>query len=145
MRSPFEIRGLPHKILSGLIGTLLVTWSIADGLDAQAISERAAARPVRSFEVVAQRFSFTPDHLEVTRGDHVRLTVRSADGTHGLAIKKLKLEIVVPKGGEPVVLEFDADQAGSFPISCSEYCGRGHSKMSGLLVVTESGAPATAR
>jgi cytochrome c oxidase subunit 2 len=133
------------EILSGLLGTLLVTWSIADGLDARAMSERAAPRPVRSFEVVTQRFSFTPDHLEVTRGDHVRIIVRSADGTHGLAIKKLKIGLLVPKGGEPVILEFDADQAGSFPINCSEYCGRGHSKMSGLLVVTESGAPATAR
>ncbi len=133
------------ELLSGLLGTLLVTWSIADGLDARAMSEQAAARPVKTFEVVAQRFSYTPDRLEVTRGDHVRLTVRSADGKHGLAIKKLKLDVVVPKGGQPVVLEFDADQAGSFPITCSEYCGRGHSQMKGLLVVNESGAAATTR
>jgi cytochrome c oxidase subunit 2 len=133
------------EILSGLLGTLLVTWSIADGLDARTMSEQAASRPVKTIELLAQRFSFTPERLEVTRGDHVRLTVRSADGTHGLAIKKLKLDIQVPKGGKPVVLEFDADQAGSFPITCSEYCGRGHSQMKGLLVVNEAGATGAAR
>jgi heme/copper-type cytochrome/quinol oxidase subunit 2 len=133
------------EILSGLLGTLLVTWSIADGLDARAMSQQASARPVKTFEVVAARFTFTPDRFEVTRGDHVRLTVRSADGTHGLAIKKLKLDVEVPKGGKSVVLEFDADQSGSFPVTCSEYCGRGHSQMKGLLVVNESGATGAAR
>ncbi|HEX7485183.1 MAG TPA: cupredoxin domain-containing protein [Vicinamibacterales bacterium] len=133
------------QILSGLLGALLVTWSIADGLDARAMSAQAAPRPVKAFEIVAERFSFAPNHIEVTRGDHVSLTVRSADGTHGLAIKKLKLDIQVPKGGEPVVVEFDADQVGSFPIACSEYCGRGHSQMKGILVVNEAGGPGTAR
>lgn len=133
------------EVLSGLLGILLVTWSIADGVDARATSDQAAARPVKDFEVVAQRFSFTPERLDVTRGDHVRLTVRSADGTHGLAIKTLKLDIQVPKGGTPVVLEFDADQSGSFPITCSEYCGRRHSKMKGLLVVAEPSATGAAR
>jgi heme/copper-type cytochrome/quinol oxidase subunit 2 len=100
------------EILSGLLGTLLVTWSIADGLDARAMAGQASSRPVKTIEVVAQRFSFTPDRVEVNRGDHVRLVVRSADGTHGLAIKRLKLNVEVPKGGKPVVLEFDADEAG---------------------------------
>ena len=68
------------------------------------------------------------------------MTIRSADGTHGLAIKKLKLDVRVPRGGEPVVLEFDADQAGQFPITCSEYCGKGHQDMRALLVVNEPGA-----
>jgi cytochrome c oxidase subunit 2 len=94
-------------------------------------------RRVAEFDVVAKRFSFTPDRIEVTRGDRVRLTVRSADGTHGLAIKKFKIDVRVPRGGEPVVLEFDADQAGEFPITCSEYCGKGHRDMKALLVVRD--------
>jgi cytochrome c oxidase subunit II len=131
------------EILFGLLGTVLVTWSIADGVDARPMT--ADARHVASIEVVAKRFSYTPDRIEVTRGDHVRLTIRSADGTHGLAIKKLKLEVQVPRGGAPVVLEFDADQAGQFPITCSEYCGKGHSDMKAVLVVNEPGSSGSSR
>jgi cytochrome c oxidase subunit 2 len=127
------------EILFGLLGTLLVTWALVDGAQARAASAPAAPRVV-TFDVVAKRFAFTPERLEVTRGDHVKMTIRSADGTHGLAIKKLKLDVRVPRGGEPVVLEFDADQAGQFPITCSEYCGKGHLDMRALLVVSEPGA-----
>lgn len=128
------------EIAAGLLGTLLVSWSLADR--PSAAPALAGTRPVKEIEVVAERFKFTPDRIEVGQGDHVRLTIRSADGTHGFAIKKLKLDVDVPRGGKPVVLEFDADQAGSFPISCSEYCGRGHSRMKALLVV--DGPEATA-
>jgi cytochrome c oxidase subunit II len=129
------------EIFFGLLGTVLVTWAMVDGADARTVPAATAPRVV-TFDVVAKRFSFTPDRLEVTRGDHVKLSIRSADGTHGLAIKKLKLDVQVPRGGQPVVLEFDTDQAGQFPITCSEYCGKGHQDMKALLVVNE---PAAAR
>ncbi len=132
------------EILCGVLGTVLVTWSLVDRVDAHVVPEQAGRRVV-SVDVVAKRFSFTPERVEVNRGDHVKLTIRSADGTHGLAIKKLKLDVQVPRGGAPVVLEFDADQAGVFPITCSEYCGKGHQDMKALLVVNEPGAAATSR
>jgi len=94
------------------------------------------AGAVKEFTVVAERFKFTPDRLEVNQGDTVRITVRSADGTHGFAIKRLRVEVVAPKGGQPATVEFVANQAGTFPITCSEYCGKGHSQMKGVLEVT---------
>jgi cytochrome c oxidase subunit 2 len=126
------------EIFFGLLGTVLVTWAMVERADARTATPPAPR--VVMFEVVAKRFSFTPDRIEVTRGDHVKLSIRSADGTHGLAIKKLKLDAQVPRGGEPVVLEFDASQAGLFPITCSEYCGKGHQEMKAVLVVNEPGA-----
>jgi heme/copper-type cytochrome/quinol oxidase subunit 2 len=130
------------EIMLGLLGTLLVTCSLIDRVDARGVTPQGH-RPVVAIDVVAKRFSYTPDRYEVTRGDHVRITVRSADGTHGFAIKKLRFDVEVPRGGEPVVLEFDADQAGEFPVTCSEYCGRGHHDMEALLVVREPGAAAS--
>lgn len=95
----------------------------------------AAQGQVKEFTIVAERYKFTPDHLEVTQGDTVRITVRSADGTHGFAIKQMKVDTSVPKGGKPVTVEFVADKTGSFPITCSEYCGRGHKQMKAVLEV----------
>ena len=92
--------------------------------------------PPRSFELIASRFKFEPDTVEVTEGDHVRLTVRSIDTEHGLTIKRLNVKIVAPKTGEAATAEFVADKAGIYEFKCSEYCGSGHGRMKGQLVVS---------
>lgn len=85
-------------------------------------------------EVTAKRFAFEPERIEVTEGDKVRLVVRSADGVHGIGIKKFKIEEKIPRG-ETVTIDFVASSAGTYPVLCSEYCGKGHEDMKGTLVV----------
>lgn len=86
-------------------------------------------------EVVASRFAFEPARIEVTEGEHIRLLVSSADGVHGVGIKKFRVDKTVPRGGEAVTIDFVASAAGEYPILCSEYCGKGHKEMTSLLVV----------
>jgi cytochrome c oxidase subunit 2 len=95
----------------------------------------AQADAPRVIEVIAKRFAFEPSQIDVTVGERVLLSVRSADGVHGMEIKKLKVKKEIPRGGEAVVIEFTAADAGRFPIVCSEYCGEGHEDMKGMLVV----------
>ena len=95
----------------------------------------AAASAPRTIEVVAKRFGFEPARIEVTEGERVRLVVKSADGVHGVEIKKFKVNKKIPRGGDPVTIDFVASSAGEFPILCSEYCGDGHEDMKGMLVV----------
>ena len=95
----------------------------------------AAASAPRTVEVVAKRFGFEPSRIEVTEGERVKLVVKSADGVHGVEIKKFKVNKKVPRGGDPITIEFVASTAGEFPILCSEYCGDGHEDMKGMLVV----------
>lgn len=103
--------------------------------------ERAASQDgaVKEFTVVAERFKFTPNRIEVNQGDTVRVTVKSADNTHGWQVKALDVDLLAKKGGRPETFEFVADKAGTFPIVCSEYCGKGHEDMKGLLVVHARG------
>ena len=89
----------------------------------------------RTIEVVAKRFEFEPSRIEVTEGERIKLVVRSGDGVHGIEIKKFKVDKKVPRGGDPITIEFVASTAGEFPILCSEYCGDGHEDMKGMLVV----------
>jgi cytochrome c oxidase subunit 2 len=89
----------------------------------------------RSFDVVASRFKFEPEVLEVDEGDHVVLRMRSSDTAHGLAIKEFKVKKELPDTGELVMAEFVASKPGTYRVECSEYCGKGHSKMRGRLVV----------
>ena len=95
----------------------------------------------REIPVVAKRFTFEPARIEVTAGEHVRLVVSSADGVHGVEIKKFKVNKKVPRGGEAVTIDFVASAAGEFPILCSEYCGNGHEAMKGTLVVAAKSTP----
>ena len=84
---------------------------------------------------MAKRFEFEPARIEVTEGERVRLVVTSADGVHGIEIKKFRVEKIIPRS-KPVTIEFVASEAGEYPILCSENCGDGHEEMKGMLSVT---------
>jgi cytochrome c oxidase subunit 2 len=117
------------------IRTLSAAALLAAGMAGLGSPGDIPATPPRSFEMIASKFKYEPATLQVTEGDRVRLTLRSADTDHGLEIKKLKVKVAVPKGGDPVTVEFVADKAGTYEFKCSEYCGSGHGRMKGQLVV----------
>jgi cytochrome c oxidase subunit II len=89
----------------------------------------------RVIEVVAKKFTFEPAKVEVTEGERIRLMVRSEDGVHGIEIKKVKVNKIVPRGGTPIEIDFVAPAPGTYEVLCSEYCGDGHEAMTGMLVV----------
>ena len=95
----------------------------------------ATASAPRVIEVTAKRFTFQPSRIEVKEGERIRLVVKSADGVHGLQIKKFGVNKLVPRGGAPVNIDFVASAPGTFEILCSEECGDGHESMAGALIV----------
>jgi len=123
---------------TGVTGASLTIVLAAAALAARAGSTSGQGE-VKEFTVIAERFKFTPNRIEVNQGDKVRVTVRSADSTHGWRVKALDLDLLAKKGGKPETFEFLADRAGTFPIACSEYCGKGHDDMKGVLVVHARG------
>jgi cytochrome c oxidase subunit II len=117
------------------IGTgLLALGAVAGDLVA------ARAAEPREIEVVARRFAFEPSDIEVEVNEPVRLLVRSADGVHGIEIKKVKVRKEIPRGGKVITIEFTPKEAGRFPILCSEYCGDEHDNMRGTLSVVANAA-----
>ena len=94
----------------------------------------AADQPVHEIQITASRFAFDPVLIQVNAGEPVRLVIRSKDGVHGFAIQRLKIDVQVPKGGDPVIVEFTAPTAGRYEIDCSEFCGSGHGRMKAALV-----------
>ena len=79
----------------------------------------------QSFTVVNVEYEgskmFVPATLVVHQGDHVKIKVinniKADPNQHGFAIPDYKIEKVVTRG-EPQEVEFDATQAGIFPIKC---------------------------
>ena len=89
----------------------------------------------RIVEVIVRRFAFEPATIEAVEGERLRVLIRSADGPHGFEIKKFKVSKEIPRGTEPVTIEFTASEIGTFPILCSLFCGDGHGDMKGALVI----------
>ena len=89
----------------------------------------------REITVVAKRFAFEPASIEVTEGERIRLRVSSADGVHGFQVRRLRINKLIPRGGQPVTIDFVAPAPGSYEILCSEECGDGHDEMTGTLIV----------
>ena len=118
-----------HALAVCLIGVLIAGF-------AQSRNAASQTNEPRVVEVVVRRFAFEPATIEAFEGERLRVLVRSADGPHGFEVKKFKVSKEIPRGTEPVVVEFTASEVGTFPILCSLFCGDGHDDMKGALIVT---------
>ena len=98
----------------------LIAVAVLIGAAAWTVNGAARQDAPREIDVVARRFAFEPARIEVAVGERVRLRVVSADGVHGLEIKKFKIKKEIPRGTTPVIIDFTASEAGEFPILCSE-------------------------
>ena len=100
--------------------------------DAPAGQEQVPNR--REFDLTAANYRFTPDRVEVTQDELVKLTVRSADVAYSVTIDEYRVSKRVPAGGE-VTFEFRADRAGEFAFYSNLTSDSRHRAMKGQLVV----------
>jgi cytochrome c oxidase subunit 2 len=99
----------------------------------------AAGQAPRVVRIVAERFTFSPSQVRVTRGTTVEFRLRSEDTNHGFRIPSRNIDVVIPKRGRgEVVVRFEATEAGRFAFECSKPCGAGHTVMRGEIIVEES-------
>lgn len=90
---------------------------------------------VREIEVSAKKYEYDPASIEVSVNTLVKIHLKALDREHGFEIKSIKDSCVKFKPSESVTLEFYADKAGEFEFACCKYCGLGHGKMKGKLIV----------
>jgi cytochrome c oxidase subunit II len=76
--------------------------------------------------------------LHVPKGKNVRVLIKSVDVLHSLYVPEFRVKMdAVP--GRYTDLWFKADYAGTFPVFCTEYCGKQHSDMLSQAIVHEDG------
>jgi cytochrome c oxidase subunit 2 len=76
--------------------------------------------------------------LHVPKGKNVRVLIKSVDVLHSLYVPEFRVKMdAVP--GRYTDLWFKADYAGTFPVFCTEYCGKQHSDMMSQAIVHEDG------
>ena len=93
---------------------------------------------VRTIDVSAERFSFTPSEIRTTVGTTLEIRLTSDDTSHGFRIVGTDVDIELPKRGRGrATVTFTPDRAGRYTFECSRLCGAGHEFMRGVIVVAE--------
>ncbi len=114
-----------------LLGVLAAGWAGTNRAAAQATSPS-----VHEISMTAKKYEFSPSVITVKKGEKVRLIITATDRDHGFKLDAFGINQVLKKG-DPATIEFTADKAGTFEFKCSVFCGMGHGKMKGKLVVEE--------
>jgi len=95
-----------------------------------ASASKASAGKVVEVKIMAKDFEYDKTVIHVKKGDKVKITLHSDDGGHGFTIPAYNVTI---NGNGSA--EFTANKTGKFEYHCSVYCGSGHTKMKGTLIV----------
>ena len=88
----------------------------------------------RDFTIVAKDHVFTPNKLEVSQDDLVKITLRSEERPTSFAIDAYRI-IKRAAGGTSITFEFRADQPGTFTFYCNLTTDPGCKDMRGTLIV----------
>ncbi len=119
------------RLVSGLLAGCTASPPVGPGSDSPPTPSTGETITV---DMVAQKFEFIPGTITANQGDTVILNITSTDVEHGISIPEFGVNTTIP-AGQTVTVEFVADQAGTFPFSCSVFCGGGHGNMKGTLIV----------
>ena len=117
--------------LNACFAALLLAGSMVRGCAAQSAAQTAGSEA----KMTAKKYEFEPNVITVKNGDRVKLVITALDHDHGFKLEAFKIDERLKKG-VPTTIEFTADKVGTFPFECSHFCGVGHGRMKGKLVVT---------
>lgn len=113
---------------------LVVASVVAAALGTSGTEAQEQAPNRREFTVVAKDYTFSPNRLEVSQDDLVKITLTSHDRPSSFAIDAYRL---IKRAGrdQTIAFEFRADQAGTFPFYCNLTSDEACKDMKGTLVV----------
>lgn len=101
-----------------------------------ALSVAQAQAPATRIAVDVRKFAFAPAEIRVKKGQVVTFVLSTTDFVHGFAIPDFNARVdVIP--GKATELTIKPDKGGKFHLLCDNFCGEGHDKMSGFLVVDD--------
>jgi heme/copper-type cytochrome/quinol oxidase subunit 2 len=100
------------------------------------VSAQENARSPQEIRIVARKYSFSPQRIEVQENDLVKVTMETADIPHSFTIDDDHYRIAKRATREqPAVFEFRADKAGTFHFYCNLSSDSGCKGMHGELIV----------
>ena len=95
----------------------------------------------RKITVTAKKYEFNPSKIEIKAGETVEITFLSEDRTHGFSCKELGIEKIVFEKDKPQTVTLKPEKPGTYDFKCAKFCGFGHPRMKGQIVVTAPEPP----
>ncbi len=132
---------LTWSIIPLILVVIMFWWGFQVYMDMKVAPSNA-----REVEVLAQRWfwtftypgGITSDELHVEVNQPVRLVMRSEDVLHSLWVPAFRAKMdLVP--GRFTSMWFRPTRVGTFPLLCTEYCGKDHSQMVSKVIVHDVG------
>lgn len=117
-----------------LFRTAIITISAA--LLCCSSASTIAEAPIKTINIEAKRFSFSPAEITLKKGETVKLSLISEDVPHSLVIKGLNVNAAIVKA-HPTEVTVTPEQAGDFKGVCGRFCGMGHGSMRLVVHVTD--------
>jgi len=93
----------------------------------------------RVVHVVARKFAYSPDVIQLQLGVPAIIELTSLDRDHGFSVPELGLRIDV-EPGKTARVRVVPGKVGTFEFHCDVFCGSGHEEMAGRIVVSASAA-----
>jgi cytochrome c oxidase subunit 2 len=124
-----------------IAAVILLVVSIA-GLPAAALGYNSLRHSGHDGEVITltgAHGAWSHDTIRVKQGQRLRLRLISNDVVHGFMLKGYDIEIDEVYPGKEKVIDFVADEHGTFTFVCTVPCSPDHREMRGKLVVEPQG------
>src|ERR1700693_1847260 len=109
-------------------------------LGAATIGLRAATQPEgQVIKILARRFTYTPNKLNLKKVVPVVLELTTADVLMGFSAPDFDLRAdIIP--GQVARVRLVPDKVGTFTFLCDVFCGSGHETMNGTITVVARSA-----
>jgi len=87
-------------------------------------------------ELRATKYAFSQNEIRLKKGRPVTFILSTPDFPHGFSVPDFGVRTdVIP--GRVVSVTFTPERTGRFAFLCDNFCGEGHDRMSGFLVVID--------
>jgi len=124
------------KIVKSLMtGCLLLVLAIAAAVPNARAQSAASPQTTKEVQMTAKKYEYSPSTVEVQAGTKIIFKITALDREHGFEIENVKDSCVKIKKGETATVEYVAEKPGTVEFKCCSYCGFGHGKMKGKIVI----------
>ncbi|GGH54177.1 cytochrome C oxidase subunit II [Paenibacillus silvae] len=110
---------------------VLAACGNANDSNSQASEPEVAAS--EQLVIKASNYEFDQPEYRIKKGVPVKIVYENVNGNHGLLVPELNLQLDTQKNSKVIT----PDKAGEFEMSCSVFCGSGHSSMISKIIVEE--------
>ncbi|WP_414855715.1 cytochrome C oxidase subunit II [Paenibacillus sp. VT-400] len=128
-------KGITWLAACMLILVLTACGGVKQSAESGSNGSDADAGVTASEELVikASNYEFDQPEYHLKKGVPVNIVYKNENGNHGILVPELNLQLDTRNSSKVIT----PDKVGEFEMSCSVFCGSGHSSMISKIIVEE--------